>query len=388
MRKVDKEEGWFEVEDNPISKAGVFQYLGSNISPDLIPDKLYNVYRPAEELAKAETIESFKLKPWIITHKMLGDAFDPEDDTEIEGFIGEKIYFKDGILYANIKAVSKRLRDFIKSGVKELSCGYQCKWNIEQGVTSGGEAYDVVQTDIIGNHLALVDSGRMGPDVAVMDRNVNYFNFAFDSKKGKDMNDLGDRVAGDDDDMETRIGVLEDMGKTTRDQLDKISDMLSKLTKDYDKDVEVVEDEQAEDDDNEVKASEDDDNEVEIIEDSETEKSKSKDGYSMDSMFKKIKTLENRINNQAVLSKQKQEKEELYNQASYHVGAFDHSDMTLERMSEYIVGKLGIPGVENKNCGVVNGYLSATNAPHLSTKSHATDSNSEGLMDKILGRGK
>ena len=272
MRKVDKEEGWFEVEDNPISKAGVFQYLGSNISPDLIPDKLYNVYRPAEELAKAETIESFKLKPWIITHKMLGDAFDPDDDAEIEGFIGEKIYFKEGILYANIKAVSKRLRDFIKSGIKELSCGYQCTWNIEQGVTSGGESYDVVQRDIIGNHLALVDSGRMGPDVAVMDRNVNYFNFAVDSKKGKDMNDLDDRVAGDDD-LETRIGVLEDMGKTTRDQLDKISDMLSKLTKDYDKDVEVVEDEQVEDDDEvKVKASEDDDNEVEIIEDSETEK--------------------------------------------------------------------------------------------------------------------
>ena len=86
------------------------------------------------------------------------------------------------------------------------------------------------------------------------------------------------------------------------------------------------------------------------------------------------------------MSKQKREKEELYNKASFHVGAFDHADMTLEQMATYIVGKLGIPEVKNKNHGVVNGYLSATNAPHLSTKSHATDSNSKGLMDKILGK--
>tara|TARA_R110002012_G_scaffold55925_2_gene142794 strand:+ start:648 stop:1832 length:1185 start_codon:yes stop_codon:yes gene_type:complete len=394
VRKIDKDEGWFEVEDNPISKAGVFEYLGSNISPDLQPDKIYSVYRPAEELNNDETKESFKLLPWIITHKMLGDAFDPEDSANIEGFIGEKIYFKDNTLYANIKAVSKRLRDFIGRGVKELSCGYQCDWVISPGTTPDGESYDVIQRNIRGNHLALVDSGRMGPDVAVMDNSINYTTFAFDSQKGKNMDDLKDRVAGDDD-LETRVGVMEDMLKTNNDALGKITDMLSKLTKDYDKDVKVVEDE---DDKDKIEMSEDecgedsddmakDDDNVEVVED-EDDKDKAKDSYSMDSLSKQLRILQNKVNRQELAAKQQKDKISLHDQASYHIGAFDHADMTLGQMSKYISQKLGL-NCRGDQYAAVQGYLAATKMPHLNTqRSHATDSSDTNLMDTILGSNK
>ncbi|MDE9567464.1 DUF2213 domain-containing protein, partial [Xenorhabdus bovienii] len=37
--------GWLEVKDNPISKVGVFDYMGSEIgAPN--PGDLYRVYRP------------------------------------------------------------------------------------------------------------------------------------------------------------------------------------------------------------------------------------------------------------------------------------------------------------------------------------------------------
>ena len=52
--------GWMEVRDNPISKIGIYDYLGAQIgAPD--PTCIYKVYRPESELASPETIESFKL---------------------------------------------------------------------------------------------------------------------------------------------------------------------------------------------------------------------------------------------------------------------------------------------------------------------------------------
>ena len=40
--------GFITIDANPISRAGVFEYLGSSIDPQAEPNKLYKVYRPAE----------------------------------------------------------------------------------------------------------------------------------------------------------------------------------------------------------------------------------------------------------------------------------------------------------------------------------------------------
>ena len=64
--------GFWKIENNPISKEGVFPYLGKQISPDLEPDKIYMVYRPASELTSEETIESFNGVPFIDEHEMIG----------------------------------------------------------------------------------------------------------------------------------------------------------------------------------------------------------------------------------------------------------------------------------------------------------------------------
>lgn len=184
--------GWFEVKDNPLSKEGVFQYKGSQIRtrdgdtpPD--PDALYWVYRPAEELSAAEALDSFKLVPWIDNHAMLGKpeiGMTPAEKKGVSGIVGEKVYFKDGTLYGNIKVFSEALASSIDNGKRELSLGYRCKYDKESG-TYKGQPYEYVQKEIRGNHLALVDDGRMGSDVRVMDSaddNTGYFNFNFKCK--------------------------------------------------------------------------------------------------------------------------------------------------------------------------------------------------------------
>src|SRR6188474_2789733 len=57
-RKTDLN-GWTEIKGNPLSKVGVFPYLGKQISPKLEPDKTYWVYRPEEELSHPDCINSF-----------------------------------------------------------------------------------------------------------------------------------------------------------------------------------------------------------------------------------------------------------------------------------------------------------------------------------------
>ncbi|NPD42657.1 DUF2213 domain-containing protein [Providencia stuartii] len=162
--------GWLEVTDNPISKVGVFDYLGAEIGAP-VPDKIYRVLRPPEELASEETINSFKLTPFIIEHEMLGKHATPAEMKGIQGVIGENVYFDPPYLRANIKIFSDAALSNIDSGKIDLSPGYRSKYEFTSGIYEG-QHYDVIQRHLRGNHLALVDEGRTGPDVAVQDHLV------------------------------------------------------------------------------------------------------------------------------------------------------------------------------------------------------------------------
>lgn len=184
--------GYMTVEDNPISKVGIFEYRGNQIPGAPDPQAMYRVYRPAEELAAPEAIESFKLSPWIDNHTMLGaedEGLMPAEKKGVQGVIGEKVYFKDGYLRGNLRVFSEAMKKLIASGKRELSCGYRCTYEHAPG-TWEGQAYDYIQRKIRGNHLASVTEGRMGPEVAVQDQ-ADRFVFTcdspFQSTEDKDM---------------------------------------------------------------------------------------------------------------------------------------------------------------------------------------------------------
>ena len=166
MKQIDHNQFWL-IKDNPITKAGVFPYLGKQISPELEPDKIYQVYRPAEEIRKAA--DTFKLVPLVDNHTMIGKDFTPAEEKGVHGVLGEEIKEKDGVLYADVKIFSESLKNLIQNGKKELSLGYFCEYDLTPGEYHGVH-YDAVQRGLRGNHIALVANGRMGHDVRVMDR--------------------------------------------------------------------------------------------------------------------------------------------------------------------------------------------------------------------------
>lgn len=154
------------VRDNPLSAEGVYLYSGRMIGlPNLDPDKLYPVYRPAEELEKAA--ESFNNVPFIIGHEMIGEGATPYDQRPASGVL-TNVKYKAGKLYGDLKIWSEKMKDKILSGVKELSLGYKSIYERSRGVFNG-QTYDFIQRNLRGNHLALVKNGRMGSEMRVYD---------------------------------------------------------------------------------------------------------------------------------------------------------------------------------------------------------------------------
>ena len=166
--------GWITIKDNPILKAGIFPYLGSEIGQGKA-SRVYKVLRSEEELSKPETIKSFELVPLINEHFVLGELGTDTDDKPIDGIVGESIYFEAPYLKSNIKVFGKHIKKLIEVGKIELSAGYSCKYIPVENHSD----YDFIQTDIRANHLALVEAGRNGSDVAVQDA----LKFTLDSKE-------------------------------------------------------------------------------------------------------------------------------------------------------------------------------------------------------------
>ncbi|ECC9827560.1 DUF2213 domain-containing protein [Salmonella enterica subsp. enterica] len=351
---------WFEIPKNPISKVGVFPYMGATIgAPE--PDKIYMVYRSAEALADPECLKSFRLLPFINDHEMLGEGETPAEQYGVEGVIGENVTFEgdenQGTLYANLKVFSQRLADLIASGKKELSCGYRCVYVYRPGVWNG-QPYDYIQIKIRGNHIALVDEGRMGPTVAVLD----HFKFTIDSamelrhmaepgenKEGKDGEGAGDgdmTLAQCAAAIKQIMPIIQQFQAAQGGGKPPETPTPDEETPPEDKGA-TPPDEQAGDEDvpPEEKKAAAQDAAIKKLRAEVKETRSALDGFKKDGI--------------KMLMGQLARRDALAEQLSHHVGAFDHREKTLEEVAKYGVEKLGIKCADGMEEAVLQGYLHA-----------------------------
>ena len=115
MSKIVDTNSFWEIKHNPISKVGVFPYMGRSISDECEPDKVYYVYRPATTLAQSVETWDNPPKPFINDHEMLGEGFTEVDDRPVQGVITNPQY-EDGVLYADITVYSEKLKEAIENG--------------------------------------------------------------------------------------------------------------------------------------------------------------------------------------------------------------------------------------------------------------------------------
>ncbi|WP_244127779.1 DUF2213 domain-containing protein [Burkholderia gladioli] len=168
VRSFDKD-GRMRVSISRISKADVNPYWGKEIvggeELGLEPDRVYYVFRPPEELEKAAP--TFNNLPILAEHKFVS-ADSPEKDLII-GTTGSNASF-DGEYLTNDLAFwdAEYIGKIESEEQRELSSSYRYT-AIKKSGTYNGAHYDIVMTDIIGNHVATVPEGRAGRNVLVAD---------------------------------------------------------------------------------------------------------------------------------------------------------------------------------------------------------------------------
>lgn len=367
-KRIKDFNGWYEIKDNPLTKVGVFPYTGATIDESLEPEKIYHVLRPAEELSDEETQKSFRLLPWIDDHVMLGspkDGLTPAEKKGVQGVVGEDIVFDGEYLKANIKIFSEKLAKQIESGKKELSIGYRCLYDFTPGVYNG-QHYDVIQRSIRGNHLALVDEGRAGPDVSVLDHT---WKVTLDKKEFVKMEDKKPEGKAMDEGMQEIHKLLSEIltavkgGSFTTQEEAHAADV---EPKEFVKKIMITDDnddieEDDEDDDMEVSADEkkgdmekpmdEKKGDMEKPMDKKAKDKKAKDYHGMDEKEFTIRLAE---------------RDKLAKRLSVHVGVFDHSDKTLDEVAVYGVEKLKLNCKKGHEISFLEGYLAAAKITDVS----------------------
>lgn len=160
-RSKDKN-GYLIIKNNPIAKAGVFDYLASEIKENGSPDQVVKVFRPFENLETKK--DHFAKKPIVLGHEWVGEERD-----SVQGAIGDVITAKAPYLYADLIIYSPSLIKEIEEGnIVELSPGYDAGL-IKEGGIFEGESYEYKQDLINVNHLAVVEEGRSGKDLRLLD---------------------------------------------------------------------------------------------------------------------------------------------------------------------------------------------------------------------------
>lgn len=168
-----------------LTKEQVVPYSGAQIDPNgmfgLDPSRVYNVYRPASEINKKSFIESLEIVPLLDEHPK--GSFDGGNEKKMMGCLFN-IRWDAGqhALFGDLKVMDNELKRKIARGIKELSLGYGVSYVRKMGVFEG-KAYDFVQTNLMGDHVALVPEGRAGSDCCVRDSKT----FASDSMELPDM---------------------------------------------------------------------------------------------------------------------------------------------------------------------------------------------------------
>lgn len=319
--RTEDANGYVEVAANPITKVGVFPYMGRSLGGEaagLDPEKVYMVYRPEEELNNPETLSSLRLLPIVDEHAMLGEMGMPAEQKGIHGVTGEDIVFRDGYVLANLKLHSLALKTAIEGGKKELSLGFGCRYEFAPGVFNG-QNYDAIQREIRGNHLALVKEGRMGPEVRVLDEMET-------TSKGADMDENEEKKAGDQEEAITLEGVAAQVKELTA-VVGALKEFVEKL-----KPLEKEEHGSALDE--EKKAEDEDDDK------------KEKASVAVD---------EAEITRRVM--QRMEQKAKLYDKVSKHVGTFATDGMDAKAVALYAAERMSIPVTDGMEIGQVEAYI-------------------------------
>ena len=161
-------EGFLLCEEVPLARTGMMIY-GPNETPiEAGPDGIVKIMREPEDVFTAETLASAQGKP--VTNDHPDEDVTPSNwkdlchGTMLNVRRGEG--FMDDLMLGDLLITTPEGIEAVRGGKVEVSLGYEADYD-ETGPGVGK------QSNIIINHIALVDQGRCGPRCAISDAKPN-----------------------------------------------------------------------------------------------------------------------------------------------------------------------------------------------------------------------
>lgn len=158
-------EGYLVCQNVPLSRTGMQEYLGQELGLEGEHfDQVIPVYRREEDVFNQNALASFEGKPVTNEH--------PSDDVRTDNYSSYAKGHVQNIRRGTGEDNDKMIGDLmicdpiliseVERGKREISCGYDCIYVL-------GDDGNFYQTNIRGNHVAVVTAGRAGADVAIKD---------------------------------------------------------------------------------------------------------------------------------------------------------------------------------------------------------------------------
>lgn len=161
--QIETQEGFLICRNVPIARTGEQKYLRRDIDPESNSNEEVTLIREEKEVFDPAAIASFEGKP--VTNNHPNELLKSDDVRFFERGHAQNVRRGEGefsdYLVADLHIHDAELIEAVKNGKREISCGYNyvCK-------ERDGKFY---QTNIRGNHVAVVDKARAGETVAIMD---------------------------------------------------------------------------------------------------------------------------------------------------------------------------------------------------------------------------
>lgn len=165
-------EGFLLCSNVPVARTGPMLYHGDELKNDkggyeVRPsnDGYVRIIRDAEEVFRPETIASFAGKPVVISHPNSMVTPDTYSQLAVGTMLNPRrgTGLQDDYMFADLLITSPVAINLIRTKqLGEVSCGYDAQY---QELSPGRGR----QLNIVGNHVALVDKGRCGPQCSIGD---------------------------------------------------------------------------------------------------------------------------------------------------------------------------------------------------------------------------
>lgn len=136
------------------TRVGVFNYRKED-------GTIIRELRHPDDVFKPESMASLQMAP--VTDNHPAEFVSPKNIKKHSvGWVSETIRKGDNSLDGIVTVADENALANVSRGKVELSCGYGATLIPETGIYDG-EPYEFRQTDIVYNHVAIVERGRMGP---------------------------------------------------------------------------------------------------------------------------------------------------------------------------------------------------------------------------------